>query len=829
MSSPDWRQSKKLSNVQSCKSRGVSPQKFHNVVNLNTPQDYGTSSKSPKSVDSSSSFNPVKQGQSVIRRMRVESRRRNLSEWNKEQECKRSEYRKLTECSTFPLQQYAIDRWQRLQLEYMNNNLSSTHDDLNNCDEGNLTGNSTSGSSCLLDPEPKRQLHSTKVSPCKSIDRHRFQDEFIGEQKLVQKLGNEHSILKISESSSIESAGTENRGLCELDMQRRKEMKELGERPALWSMQPRLWGKESTTNGKRKYVAAHAGRFFDWYWRKCGIRDRHCYELILDQVPCRLYLDIEFSKISNPSIDATTAEKLLDELYEELVIEIREVFGASSKESHDECYLYNNTDATVSCAPLERHHIVDLDSSTESKFSRHWIVHIPLAFSSDPNFTSTGIKSPANNFDNAKEALFRDSVSAGRFMSNFIGRLTDQQAVGTLEHQRPHLHKHLFVSTGRKLERSRNVTIFPSAQRELTDSSGEEVSSDFVEGNLVDEVTCFVDTGVYTRNRLFRLLGSSKFGKPPSAALRIADANMFPFPSGFDNTLFYLPHMERHMVGQENLNKPAFCRTDNPPLQRQEETHINDTKTPSLENTPNDLNNKMDWNMHAEALACTLVIPLNVFKLDFAILPSPGNCQSFHPSEPVRNSSHTRSTKLSLCSFSRGLSPYPMLDDFVQNTLAQRQGLHGSIQSWFIKYAEPVHTNHRLTNCETTKKPIRISYTMVRNRWCECVGRAHRSNNILWNVDLTGPPFCCYQTCWDIECQRQNFRGSLIPLPHEVSEGLQDALFEEMLNLYVESQQPVVSKVDNLAEENDLDDSFEKALASLNLDEIVCSSEVSKR
>ncbi len=50
---------------------------------------------------------------------------------------------------------------------------------------------------------------------------------------------------------------------------------------------------------------------------------------------------------------------------------------------------------------------------------------------------------------------------------------------------------------------------------------------------------CFVDIGVYTRNRIFRILGSVKYGKPTSAALRIAEANEFPFPGGFGNELFY--------------------------------------------------------------------------------------------------------------------------------------------------------------------------------------------------------------------------------------------------------------------------------------------------
>jgi len=55
--------------------------------------------------------------------------------------------------------------------------------------------------------------------------------------------------------------------------------------------------------------------------------------------------------------------------------------------------------------------------------------------------------------------------------------------------------------------------------------------------------TYFIDLGVYTRNRVFRLMASTKFGKRPDAGLRIAKSNRFAFPRGFGNSNFYLPSM----------------------------------------------------------------------------------------------------------------------------------------------------------------------------------------------------------------------------------------------------------------------------------------------
>ena len=90
--------------------------------------------------------------------------------------------------------------------------------------------------------------------------------------------------------------------------------------------------------------------------------------------------------------------------------------------------------------------------------------------------------------------------------------------------------------------------------------------------------TCFVDLGVYTRNRLFRILGSTKFGKTSSAALRISMTNEFPFPEGFDNTKFYHIEKKANVKNADKRDIEAFSKS-------------------------------LSWDAHAEALAATLVVP----------------------------------------------------------------------------------------------------------------------------------------------------------------------------------------------------------------------------
>ena len=241
----------------------------------------------------------------------------------------------------------------------------------------------------------------------------------------------------------------------------------------LWSKEPRLFAREYNNEGKRQYIASHLGRFVQYYWRECDAEARHYYELIREKVPCRLYFDIEYNKRANPGISEEINEALMQEFISELVEEVKIRFDLD----------------------ISRKNIVDLDSSTPKKFSRHLIVHMP------------------------NKELFADAVSCGVFVKRLIGRLADEVATGEMiKKDKPNLARYLFVYA-------------------------KECPKDTDDGSCLPmkecPKTCFVDNGVYTKNRIFRILGSLKKGKPTSAALRIASANEFQFPDHFNNSLFY--------------------------------------------------------------------------------------------------------------------------------------------------------------------------------------------------------------------------------------------------------------------------------------------------
>jgi len=471
--------------------------------------------------------------------------------------------------------------------------------------------------------------------------------------------------------------------------------------PELWSMEPRIFALETSSTGKRKYIVGNLGRFLQHYWREC--RSRHFYELIPEGTPCRLYFDIEFSKGANPQITSDESELLITELIDELCSEFKLIYGIL----------------------LERSCIVDLDSCTDKKFSRHLIIHLPNG------------------------ELFADACVAGVFVKRFVGRLAEELSTGTLEGRRATLAKYLFVK-----KHAPKTTESESLQSD--DTTEHNATTSQKNGFDNKAFTCFVDLGVYTRNRLFRLMGSTKFGKCASAALRIANANKFCFPAGFTNNKFYLT--DQTLPGTATINplrSNASCETDPTCSSQIRVPH----STHSEQGQDHDaFCAALDWENHARALALTLVVPANSSKINVArVLMEPNNGGQ----NPVKssNSFSTRRHKSSTHRSCNGDSPIPKLDIYILS-LSRRGGIQGKIRAWSMDY----HI---------------MSYQMSDNRYCENIGRAHKSNNTCWNVDLRCSAY--FQTCHDPECRLANFRGSTLQLPEEVAADISDFLLDEEL------------------------------------------------
>ncbi|XP_078222289.1 DNA-directed primase/polymerase protein isoform X4 [Callithrix jacchus] len=109
-------------------------------------------------------------------------------------------------------------------------------------------------------------------------------------------------------------------------------------------------------------------------------------------------------------------------------------------------------------------------------------------------------------------------------------------------------------------------------------------------------------------------------------------------------------------------------------------------------------------------------------------------------------------------------SPYPEVDRFVLS-LVNKDGIEGGIRRWNYFFPEEL-----------------LVYDICKYRWCENIGRPHKSNNIMfksfsclsfpgsWDyrilVDLKNEVW--YQKCHDPVCKAENFKSDCFPLPAEV-------------------------------------------------------------
>ncbi len=566
-----------------------------------------------------------------------------------------------------------------------------------------LSAESSSSLSSAEGPKPRLAPKSEPVIPKKpSAKEKSIQD------KIKERKENEDN------DDSTQQSTTERTRTTECDDGDDTEIN--NQQSPLWSLEPRIFATEKG-NGKRKYLVGEFGRIADWYWRKTAPASRHLYEVIREGCPCRLYFDLEYSKQHNSAVPEV---KLLRELEEELATELQLHYGKILPK-------------------LKSCQIVNLDSSNEKKFSRHWVIHLVKSETYPSNDTRSA---------STREYLFKDAPTVGRFVKRMVGRLADDMAAegGDFAGKRPALSQHLFVNT--------------------KDSTKQ---------------TCFIDLGVYTRNRLFRCLGSSKKGK--STKLKVVQRES-------DN------ETEGDKDGEcENSGERLYFPLTMPEKKEIEPSQSLTSNTPSMET----FIAGNDWEPHAQALADSLVVPLKNASLipDSSAENTPSQILDVED-DALRSSSITRFTDARkpsqsryppTTSMARQGSPIPALDHYVTENLATRGGVRGSIRAWSIEYG------HR-------DVPVSLTYHLQRNRFCEIIGRSHKSNNVFWTIDLNS--WTCIQGCHDPDCFG---RGSPIPISNIIPTGKH------------------VGQLDQIRQEFDSwqEEEFEKALGELNLDDIVAA------
>ncbi|NXH27123.1 PRIPO protein, partial [Myiagra hebetior] len=378
--------------------------------------------------------------------------------------------------------------------------------------------------------------------------------------------------------------------------------------------------EKNTQNGQRFYLVTTYKELWFYYTLM------HCYEVIPEKDACKLYFDLEFYKPANPGADGKS-----------MVMKLIELVSQNLKE------LYN-----VNCSSKD---VLNLDSSTDEKFSRH-LIFLP------------------------QKAVFKDNTHVGNFVRSILRpaiRLMERKAAVIPTEEAGHVSQ---CSAGLGSDGSLpNLTAVEDASKdwpaishktedmEMSHQGGNLDFSFLIVNDKEGNKQLFVDLGVYTKNRNFRMYKSSKAGK--NAILKIAEDNKF------------IPNCEKDVS--------------------LEEAYFLSSLICNIRGKPSD----------------TVFVAF--------VLTDP------EPMEGYQG------------------SPYPEIDNFVRS-LVNKDGLQGGIRQW--SYFSP--------------KELLI-YDISGYRWCENIGRAHKSNNIMILVDLKNEVW--YQKCHDPVCREQNFKSQSFPLP----------------------------------------------------------------
>ncbi|KAB0352580.1 hypothetical protein FD754_017437 [Muntiacus muntjak] len=394
-------------------------------------------------------------------------------------------------------------------------------------------------------------------------------------------------------------------------------------------------------DGQRIYLVTTYAQL--WFYYKSRRNLLHCYEVIPENAVCKLYFDLEFNRLANPGADG---KKMVALLIEHVCKALQEFYR-------------------VNCSAED---VLNLDSSTEEKFSRHLIFQLrDVAFKDNihvGNFVRK-ILQPAFHLI-ASEDDDMTPETMGREFTRF-SETPSEQGTCFSEMSTDHDVGEGWTSNSEKLGRP------GSAQQSSPDLSFLLVKDDMGEKRL------FVDLGVYTRNRNFRLYKSSKIGK--YVALEVAEDNRF-LPTQSKNISKENQYFLSSLVSNVRFSDALRILTCDIPQSKQRIQCLNRTNT-SAETI--------------EGFQC---------------------------------------------------SPYPEVDQFVLS-LVNKNGIKGGIRRWNYFFPEEL-----------------LVYDICKYRWCENIGRAHRSNNIMILVDLKNEVW--YQKCHDPVCKAENFKSDCYPLPAEV-------------------------------------------------------------
>ncbi|XP_042193518.1 DNA-directed primase/polymerase protein [Callorhinchus milii] len=277
--------------------------------------------------------------------------------------------------------------------------------------------------------------------------------------------------------------------------------------------------KKDIAFGQRIYlVTTHSELWFYYQMHRQSLM--HCYEVIPEGSVCHLYFDLEFNKQMNPGRDG---KQMVTKLIQYVCQKLEERYK-------------------IKCSVKD---VLNLDSSTGEKFSRHLIFHLPNAVFKNNihvgNCITTILQPMITVLEN--KCSGKDSLS-----------FSNKDSVST-----PGKRKDIEDGSENVCSKSHKTTGWETSENGNVDA---DLSFLIVKGRDGFDQS-FVDLAVYTKNRNFRLYKSSKLGK--NTSFEVAEDNQFipkPQKNISKEELIFLNSLVSNVRFSDNLTV-LTCDTSN--------------------------------------------------------------------------------------------------------------------------------------------------------------------------------------------------------------------------------------------------------------------------
>ncbi|EFJ49295.1 hypothetical protein VOLCADRAFT_120785 [Volvox carteri f. nagariensis] len=535
----------------------------------------------------------------------------------------------------------------------------------------------------------------------------------------------------------------------------------LDQQRAQWLQHLRVFGKELSGDGKRRFLVTTPARLWVEDVELAEPGSCHLYEILREGSPCHLYFDLEFVPEFNPGV---CGDLLVDLLVDLVAEELLAAFGIQMP-LQDSRHWRGLEQQQRQQQPEELEPrsdgscpwVWELCSTTAAKFSRHLVIRIPHCAFKD-NFH-------VNAF--VRRLFDRIAADPVRFGAFFVRRSADEDGPRTLfidpaVYTRNRAFRLYLSSKAGKTAVLRATSRYAVAallrQRGIAfQEGGATATAAHARPSSQEPASAPQPTGSAPVDPLQRVLAVPR----PQAAER---ATCSEGPADSPATDHHKEAADRMVASGPASRAPPPAAAAQPPdvatcggrgglllPPRVERAVAKDIFMASLVTGMSRVDRVLTLyddfggggagGAGATALAGFHAARPSYLGIPRLPLPAGGGgapAPSLQPHGSGASIGPHQLPGVAAIPLQYGPSPFPCVDEFIESVCCEG-GVQGRVRCWQYLAGSGI-----------------LLLSMRNNRWCANVGRPHRSN-----VDLRGGTWC--QRCYDPECR--DFRSARMPLP----------------------------------------------------------------